>query len=375
MAELVLDENGNSIDKDGNKKPDLLADYMNKADVMAIVSGFAGNFSVAAAGLDKICNGSGFSEGYDGLAKLITAVTGGPHVEFARKNSWITDPAQRNTYLTTGGDQGIADKQFVIDFYKLVASTADLRASFVEMINNCLASTLYKAYGAIRFEAQMSEIVKQSDLSSLGTAFASFSLLYDECNDAKIYNHIPVSKSKYSAEENLAMVLEYLNDEIYKKPDLVTLFDGAEKPSAEAINKLYIYDRETKQFDSFASKEDAMQRVIDACAELDAKLAAGYAVADEGLLAYLNGYRIVMEKLVEVFQKAIDVIEKFKTQKDTAPYAIMHYNSYITRVNSMYSLCSLKDPVTEGSNYRELALSMIARFRNLAKNIAKNAPA
>ncbi|MCQ2540073.1 MAG: hypothetical protein MJ114_06440, partial [Acetatifactor sp.] len=132
-TDTILDENGNALDKDGNQKK-LSADYMSADDVNAIVAEFSRNFTETIAALDLLEQGASFNRAADALTKLEVVISGGPHVDFAKKNSWIANSAQRTAYLTSGIDQGIADKQFIIDFYKLVVGTQDVRAAFTKFL-------------------------------------------------------------------------------------------------------------------------------------------------------------------------------------------------------------------------------------------------
>lgn len=373
-TDIVLDENGNALDKDGNKKK-LSADYMSRADVNAIISEFSQHFEEALATLDKVETGASFSEAESALGKLVTVISGGAHIEFAKKNAWIADPAQRSAFLTSGIDQGIADKQFIIDFYKLVVATQDLRAGFSKFLNSCVSDYLFTSYLAIRYERQMKEIVTFDELYDISSAFVEFDSIYNTYNDGKIYESIPVSKSKYSPEENLEMVLDHMDAAIGKKSHLCKFMLCAEKVNPSVLNQLHIFDRETKAFDRFASREDSLQRAIAICAELNDTLGAKYVIVGDGLGDYLTGYRRLLEKLLTVFKTAIKVIETFKTEKTKAPYAIMHYDAYVKDVVSKHMLGSLSDPITNGTNYSAMAQKMIDRCRNLARSVAKSAPA
>jgi len=372
--DIVLDENGSAIDKDGNKKEKLLADYMTKKDVLAMISEFSQSFNEALAALDKVASGASFTDASDALSRLMTVVSGGTHVDFARKNAWIADPAQRNSFLTSGVDQGIADKQFIIDFYKLVVGTANLRASFGKFLTLCSSDYLFTAYLAARFDNTMKEIVKSGDVSGIVSSFAEFFFVYKRFNDAAIFKEIPVSKSKYSPEENLEMVLDYMDEAICQKPHLGKFMLGAKKASPSTLNQLYIYDRETAQFDRFASREGTLQNGLNSSAELDAMLAGAYALCGDGMLDYLNGYRKVLEKLAVLFTSALDIIKAYKTEKSKAPYSIMHYDPLVKEAVSQMMLGSLSEPLTEGTNYREMAQAMVARCQSLAKTVARSAP-
>ncbi len=371
---VVLDENGTALDKDGNKKETLQADYLKKADIMGMISEVTTAANDAVKALDKVYAGASYSEAFDTLTRLSTVTTGGSHVEFARKNTWITNAAQRSAFLTSGVDQGIADKQFIIDFYKLVVEMAEFRTAFTQFLNMYLSDTVFNAYLAIRFENQMKEIAKPDDVASIAWAFSEFEGIYKRLNDAKIYDSIPVSKSLYSPAENLEMVLDYIDQEIMKESHLSKYLMGAGKPSAAAMNQLYIYDRETKEFNRFASRRDPIKRCVDLCAELDTKLSVGYPIAPDGTQSYLEAYRKVLEKMVMIFQKADEVIETFTTETHNSPYSLMHYDEWIVNVTQRNGLGTLSNPLTEGTNYRELAMSMISRFQNLAKTVAKLAP-
>lgn len=373
-TDIVLDENGNALDKDGNQKK-LSADYMSRADVNAIIAEFAQNFKEAIRTLDKVETGASFSEAEGALTKLVTVISGGAHVDFAKKNAWIADPAQRSAYTTSGIDQGIADKQFIIDFYKLVVATQDLRAGFAKFLNSCVSDYLFTSYLAIRYERKMKEIATFDEISDISSAFVEFDSIYNTYNSGSIYDSLPVSKSKYTPEENLEMVLDHMDAAIGKKSHLCKFMLCAEKISPSVLNQLHIFDRETKAFDRFASREDALQRAINICTELNDTLSSKYTIVGDGLWEYLTGYRTLLEKLLSVLETAIKVIETFKTEKNKAPYAILHYDAYVKDVVSKHMLGTLSDPITNGTNYSAMAQKMVDRCRNLARTVAKLAPA
>lgn len=373
-TDIVLDENGSAIDKDGNKKEKFQADYMSRADVMAMVTEFTQSFEQALSQLYKLEHGSSFTEAKDTVTRLITQITGGSHVAFAKKNAWIADAAQRQAFLTSGIDQGIADKQFLIDFYKLVVGTTDLRAEYLHYLELCLDAYLPVSYAAIRYEIQMREIVKSDVLYDLHDAFIEFDSIYNRYNSGDIYKEIPVSKSRYSAEENLEMVLDHMDDAICQKAHLKKFMLDARASSPTAINQLYIYDRETKQYDSFACKADNLVSAINKGNDLLSKVGDAYVIAGDGLMSYLDGYRQLIEAVIRICQSGLNAIDAFKTQKDKAPYAIMHYDAYIKDVVSKHYLGSLTDPLTEGTNYRVMAQTMVKRCQELAKTVAKLAP-
>lgn len=371
MGDVVLEENTSAVDQEGNKKPDLSADNIGKAEIKAMITELSTTLKHAAYQMTFAASGVDYKK--EDIMKVATAMVTGSHVNFANQNSWLSDEAQKKTYLTGGGN-GIADKTVVIDFYKLVKATAGFRKDFAEFINSCCQESLWNAYWAVRFEGQMREMVSKEFLYSIRLSFAEFDSIYTKYNDASIYDSLQVSKATQSPEEILQNVLFHMDDAIAAKKALGQFLVNTKATAAAGINKLYVLDRATAGFNEFASKEGAMSRGMEKCAELHATLLSFYEMAGDGLNDYLDGFGQLLENLELVFQAGIDAVTKFKTKVDEAPYSVMHYDPLVVKCTQIHLLGTLKEPFSQGTNYNEMARNMIGRLQNLAKVVAKGAP-
>lgn len=161
---------------------------------------------------------------------------------------------------------------------------------------------------------------------------------------------------------------------IGKKSRLCKFLKDALTVSPEALNNMYILDKETKAFDFFATTVDSMKQKIDDCSALNDLLASKEVIIGDGLWDYMAGYRKLLEKMLVVLEGGVKIIETFKTEKNKAPYAVLHYDPYVKDVVSKHMLGTLSDPITSGTNYKTMARKMVDRLDELAWTVTKYAP-
>lgn len=374
MGDVNIDENGNEIDESGTKKKGYAAESMNPGDLMKIVDNFVKEFNDATKELNRILDGEGFADSRVALEHLATVCTGGPHIEFARTNNHLLNNADKHKFYTSGGAISDKEKDKMLYFVIMVQKSTDFRRTFSKFLASCSSDWILYAYRAIRFEKKMKDLYTSSDMNSISNAFGGFGLLYKEYNNAKIFDKILVSKATHTQEEITETILDYLDADIQRKPHLTKYLSGAKASNASGLNTLHIYDRETSGFSDFASENAAFEKGIELCSTLDSMLAECYEVGTESLFGYFDAYKRIIDKVVEILKKALEVTENFVTKKDTAPYAIMHYDRTVKAVVEDFNLKPLSSPLNEGTNYCEVAADMVNRYRALAKNIAKFAP-
>lgn len=375
MADVVLDENGYEIDEDGNKKVTLCAWTMDSKDVMAVLANFTKDFNDVVQSIQYVQYGLELTRGQDDLARLAGLVLGGSHVTFARENSDLSDLQERNKFLTrTNPNQSIPDRKMILELYNMVVKTAQFRQRFASYINFCSNSHFERAYLTIRFESQLSNEITKEDINQINKAFIEFDQVYKTYNNAHIYEVIPVNSTENTFEENLEMVLDHMDDALCKTANLSEFLMNTRRNAATGINRLFVYDKQTKHFDDYACREDTFKRALDECCELSTELGAFYTMFTGEMTAYLDCFRHVLDAIEKVFERVLHVLDDFKTREHEAPYAIMHYDEVVKNVVNKYVLSSLGDPIKDGTRYCSLANIMLERFRSLARTVAKQAP-
>lgn len=364
----------NYAEEKDDKNTELDADHLKEGTISGIISELNNKFMQVESSVGKLVYATSYGTALDAIKSAQTLAATGPHVDFCRKNKWLGDKGQRNSYLTKcEWKAGEEDKRLVCQFYDLMNASAHMRSKFAELMSLCESEFILYAEKAIIFEENLSQRISFDTLYDIRLSFAEFDNVYNTFNNSSIYSKIPVSKeSPY--EENLETVLDYLDDALCEKPHLSKFLLNTRTTAASGINQLYSIDRTTAQFKEIASREDTMKRAQERISDLLGEIDDLNLRVTNDTRAYLDGYRNVLYKLSDVFTKAIKSIRNFQEKKDELPYSVMHYDALVKDCVSKHMLGSLSDPMTKGTNYNTIAESMLNKCRQLAKTVAKLAP-
>lgn len=357
-----------------DKNTDLDADHLKAGTINGIISELNNGFIEVERAIGKLIYATSYGTAMDAIKSAQALATSGSHIDFVRKNKWLGDKGQRNSYLThCEWKAGEEDKRLVCEFYDLMTASANMRSKFAEIMSLCESDFILYAEKAIIFEDNLRNRISFETLFDIRQAFAEFDNVYNTFNNSSIYAKIPVSKEN-SLEDNLETVLDYLDDALCGKPHLSKFLLNTKTTTASGINQLYSIDRTTAQFKDIASREDTMKRALDRISDIQDEIEKLNLAVSNDTRAYLNGFRKVLYKLSEVFTKAIEVIRHFQEKKGEVPYMIMHYDELVKDCVGKHMLGNLSDPMTKGTNYNTIAENMLNKCRQLAKNVAKLAP-
>lgn len=357
-----------------DKNTELDADHLKAGTINGIISELNNGFIQVERAVGGLLFATSYGTALEAVKNAQALATGGPHVDFCRKNKWLGDKGQRSSYINHcewKADE--EDKRLVCRFYDLMMASAHMRGAFADLMRQCESEFILYAEKAIIFEENLKSRISADTLYDIRLAFAEYDNVYNTFNHSSIYEKIPVSK-KYSLDENTETVLDYLDDALCSKPHLSKFLLNTRTPVASGINQLYSIDRTTAQFSNIAGREDTMKRVMDKISDIQAEIDALNLGVTNDTRSYLDGYRNVLYKLSDVFKRAIEVIHHFQEKKDEVPYAVLHYDPLVKDCVSKHMLGSLTDPTSRGTNYNTIAESMISKCRQLAKNVAKLAP-
>lgn len=357
-----------------DKNTELDADHLKAGTISGIISDLNRAFVEVEGAINKLLYATSYGTAMEAIKKAQALATSGPHIDFIRKNKWLSDKGQRNSYLThTEWKAGEEDKRLVCQFYDLIVASAHMRDSYAEIMRSCESEYILYAEKAIIFEENLSNRISADTMYDIRLAFAEFDNVYNTFNNSSIYGSLPVSKEN-SFDDNLEIVLDHLDDALCNKPHLSKFLLNTKTTAASGINQLYSLDRTTAQFNDIAGREGSMQRAMEKISDIQAELDKLNLAVTNDTRGYLEGYTNTLYKLTDVFTKAVRAIRHFQEKKDEIPYSIMHYDPLVKDCVSKHMLGSLSDPFSKGTNYNTIAVSMLNKCRQLAKTVAKLAP-
>ena len=377
------DENENRIDvpeqnvnENEQEAPKYDIENMHMSDISAIISELTACESKAAIKLNNSKCGLQLQETVDALNQLVYKLQSGPHIEFANKNKWLGNKAKREEFLKGFSiEQTYEERKALVDLYVISVGTKSLVSDFAKYISDFIDNILGRAYYAIRFYYKMSEKYKISELYRIMSAFNEFDGVMKEYNDAHILKEMSISK-EYSYEDNYEMVLDHMDARLCRLQYIGDFLVNTQQTNAYGANQLHVTDRDTKEFDDYASREDRMRQCLTKTQEFKDAMDQYY-IAYPGIVSnYFDAFNTTFNGIEELLNAALDVINNFKTNSTDAPYAIMHYSPTVIGVanNWLYMSLSADDPLKKGTRYNEMAVNMIKRCKELAKSVAKNAP-
>lgn len=357
-----------------DKNTELDADHLKEGTIKGIISELNNGFIAVESALKGLLYATSYGSALSEIKKAQALVTSGAHVDFLRKNKWLGDKGQRNSYLTMcEWKAGEEDKRLVCEFYDLMTASTHMREEFAELMRRCESEYILYAEKAIIFEENLKNRISSDTLYDIMQSFAEFDNVYNTFNNSSIYNTVPVSKEN-SLDDNTEIVLDYLDDALCNKPHLSKFLLNTRTTAASGINQLYSIDRTTAQFNDIAGREETMKRISEDISELYDEVGKLNLAVTNATRDYLYGYKRVLENLGDVFVQARRAINNFREKKSEVPYSVMYYDPLVKDCVSKHMLGSLSDPFKKGTNYNTIAGNMIGKCKQLAKNVAKLAP-
>lgn len=360
----IVDENGIELDEDGNKKVSLNAYSLKRKDIENMVSSYSKNFFDAEKKLCRVADGISYSDGVDALAAALKLIDGGSVMDFYRSSSWLSEKSSRQKFLDKkDGSQSYDDKMLVVEFFALLQLTTEFRSEFSKLMTMCLSDSLYYSFCAIRYEAQLREMVTDEGMNDIIEAFREYGPYFDSFYGSTISVE-NASRANVIEEAKRAM-----SSEIKLYPHLAKFLVSADKLSSYEANRLHILDRYTKNFSVFSSSKDVIKESLNLCKILNNKRLV-YETPKE-LEWLMIGYGMILDRLEGIFEKALEIIDDFNNEEKTVPYSVLHYNVVVKNTVNRYSLGTVGDPLKDGTEYHTYFEAMTTWLKKLANQIAE----
>lgn len=339
--------------------------FMTKNDVNKYITEILSAGSKAYYCFGSLSTVIPYEQFVDALNNYANALKNGSYMDFARRNRWIK--TQRAEFLSgTSAEQDSGDRQAVVQLYGLATNVASYTDAVCAFFNSISGEVLKTAYRTILFYNKMCDYQKTHKVMFSNSA-VEFMGLYQMFNESSIYDTVLVSKTDYTFEENYEIVLDYLDAYLRKTRDLVKVVDPAQ------VNAVYTFDKDSRAFNDMLNMEPQFIQARDKANQL-AETAKGYKAAYCEVWSYFEGIINAMTAISKFFGYVFDIIEGFMRGEGDG-YCMMCYPKDVMMAANKYLMCSLPNPMTQGTRYGEIFKNMTTRLKDLAKTVAKLAPA
>lgn len=353
----------------------LAAETMKKKDITDIINDLLDPMTALNEIMSKFREGGGYDAAGVLVDTLNTRIQSGLWVAFRLKNDFLGDKEQRASFLKLKSSiQSVADKQAIVELYDFFGAAEPILNNYALFLST-IKSNLKPAFQAIRYEMTMFGVNRHVKMAEILMAFQVFRDLHMEFNDAKIYNYVDANRTKYSYEQNLQKVTQYMNVQLKNKRFLKTYLAECDQLSSYGHNVLSVLDEYTSDYKEHASRvvefKNAEDEVESTARTITAKLRGRFGATIEMLC---STWIQMNANIGSAFYSAGSAIGAFEEKKGEEPYNLLHYDDFVVTTVNHFFLGSIDNPLNSGTKYLEFFKGMTASFSSLAKAIAKNAP-
>ncbi|MBR5968112.1 MAG: hypothetical protein IK001_05885 [Lachnospiraceae bacterium] len=351
------------------------ANCMKKDDVDALLNKLE---SLANKAVDELVNlnqGTGYSAAQDALLAFADELIFGAIYDFRDQNKWLKGIGRDEVgnFVNEEAGQTKTDVMAAWDAFCVTGGEYGEKLNNVyHYIQEAVSSDILRqSYRVIR-EDQILGSDHYSDIfQMINDACEEFYKVTDRYNHAGIYNEIPAKKEN-SYEANLELVKNHMLADFKKESSLGDIISTFEHPDNCWQNYFITLDNDTKR----------MTRLPDISKFVDENAKIG--VLEDEFKATFNNRGSFARRILDIvlgvivplrstYQEARDIRNNYMYNTQEFPYSLMHYAPYVQKAAENCSI-SLKDPVTNGTQYWDLFWSMLKRAEHLAGVVAKNAP-
>lgn len=353
----------------------LAAETMKKKDISDIINDLMDPMAALSEIMDKFREGGGYDAAGVLVDTLNTRIQNGLWVAFRMKNDFLGDKEQRASFLKLKSSiQSAADKQAIVELYDFFGAAEPILKNYA-MFLATIKSKLKPAFQAIRYEMTMFGVNRHVKMAEILMAFQVFRDLHMEFNDARIYNYVDANRTKYSYEQNLQKVTQYMTAQLKNKRFLKNYLADFNQLSSYGKNLLSVLDDYTADYKEHASRltefKNAEDEVESTARTITAKLRGRF---DAGIEALCSAWIRMNANIGSAFYSAVNAIESFESKAGEEPYNLLHYDDFVVTTVNQFFLGSIDNPMNSGTRYLDFFKGMTASFSSLAKAIAKNAP-
>ena len=351
------------------------ASCLKRDDIYALANKLEALGKQAVDDLCKLVLGDGYSAAQDSLLAFADELIFGTFYDFREQNKWLkgVEREEVGPFVNEEAGQTKTDVLVAWDAYYMTSGAAGEKLNDVyHYIQEAVSSgILRQSYRVIR-ENQILGSDHYSDiLEMINNACEEFYKVTDRYNHATIYNEIPAKKEN-SYEANFELVKNHMLADFKKQSSLGDIINSFDNPDNCWQNYFLILDNDTKR----------MTRLPDISKFVDENAKIGTLEAD--MTAFFKPKGGISNRILEIildvivplrstYQEARNIRNDYMYNGQEFPYSLMHYAPYVQKAAESCSF-SLKDPVTNGTQYWDLFWSMLKRAEHLAGVVAKNAP-
>lgn len=366
------------LDTNGNKKQALQKGLITKdGDVSRLISDFTNQVNSLRSGFMQLSDGKDYAAGEDSLTKLTALLSGGPQVKFYEQyKNILSNPQKASAFENSNDDKlSASEKMAMTDFYRLMDATKELRSEFASALRGDVYDKMLPAYQVIRMQNKMFQNIKSYTVDEIEEAFYDFAGVMFKFEGKKVYDSMVINRKYYSVNEAIDVVLDYMGVYIEDTKNLKKYLWDARKINASGINFLYSIDRDTLELSRLVAKKEDIRNVANIGSKLKEQVDAFYDRSTSDNKSYLDSLKYIIDLAFNVFKRAFNEIDYFETEKSHAPQSIVHPEKKgIGEWATRYNLGRCDNYLKEGSNYCELFRMMITRMKQVAAEIAANAP-
>ena len=359
-----------TVDSQGVREGIYITEWMTVANVEEIFDVLASEVNYATQFYPSLIQGFKYDEMNNSLIRIMADIAGGPHKEIARRNPWLKKDAQK--FLNEDNpDTTPEDRAAVVSLYKVATQTGEV----MKQVSNYLrfAQTVMEDVTSFFcFHRYMQSEYNENYAKELESIFDAYLWFCEEFKTSDIYNVLHVKKL-LSFEDNYNIVVDYMDQRINQNQFLSMLFADYKQLNAGMMNEFRVVDMLTGAFKDFDSAGATAANMVNDCDQIKAQLTGlcGQPELSVGQ-GYFRALRDLVEKIGLIFVEMDNAVKAYK-KGEGAPYCMMKYCSRVNDVASKHLFESVGDPCSTGTEYYKLAKKMLARNKEMATTVAKNA--
>jgi len=335
-----------------------------------IISDFDTEICIHHQNLTKLLAGEGYFEAEDAVEKLANLFVNGSYRNFYYDNFFLNDEKEKEEFFAKNSELSLYEKKKMEVFFQMLVHSFSFINNYSAFLNKKVLIHLVDAYLAIRTENKLKALITADEYDAYTIAFKEYAQIYKKYNDDAIFNEFkPITSKYYNLQEARQVVGDCMTIDIEKKPSLYHYIKSVEAVNSAGANYLRVFDRETAKVKEIIEKKDELKSIVDDCNRYAVQIKQLYNIGSDPMTLFFDDFDRINALIMDIFSKAIEIIEKFETKKEEIPYAIMHIPSSVKNYADDCSV-AVNDPIKEGSNYCLTIYKMRGNLERIVKNIA-----
>ena len=372
------EENVNTMSENDEKQKAgsrLDAMSMHKSDVEALTNKINDLAHATIDGYVKLHMAQGYTSTEEALNAFADELLFGTLYDFREKNKWLkgVDYGDLDKMANADAGQTAEDLMAAMEMWRI------LNGKGMEMLNNVYtyiqevlgSGILRRAYRVLREDMIMRDNHYSDILDCLNNAFEEYDAVMKRYKQSSIYDEIPARKEN-GYMTNYKLVEERMLADIAKTRDLSDIIhDRLSYPDPYWFNYFTVIDGDTKILSRLPEGSKFDEELVK-IANLNNEVCGYFESTGKMLTPLSKNINDVFYGLRVTFKDARDIANNYRFNTSEFPYTIMHYSSSVKRVGG--SLMSLKDPVTNGTQYTDMSWALLQNAEKTASEVAKQAP-